>query len=177
MPLVHGGFEHALNNIVSLVLGAVAVGYFYPSIAAAVHVQIVLLGGLMVWLFARPSTHIGASGWVYGLMAFLMVSGFVRREPRAAAVAAVTVLLNAGFVWGMLPVQAGISFEAHAYSAIVGAVLAVAYRNRDRHEQHYDWQNAPDNADETGAWDYRRQLRVPDPSDAAATNDQPKDEA
>lgn len=170
MPLVHGGFEHVLNNMVSLVLGAVALGYFYPTLATSVHVQVILLGGFMVWLLARPSVHIGASGWTYGLMAFLMLSGFVRREPRAAAVAAVAVMLNAGFVWGLLPIERGISFEAHAYSAIVGAVLAVAYRNKDRQMPRYDWQNAPDDSNESGSWDYRRHIRTDEDTQAPTQN-------
>ena len=43
-----------------------------------------LLGGLLLWTFGRNATHntthIGASGLVFGLIAFLIVSGIVERR-------------------------------------------------------------------------------------------------
>jgi hypothetical protein len=39
-----------------------------------------VVGGVLLWVFGRHANHIGASGLVFGLVAFLIVSGLL--EPR-----------------------------------------------------------------------------------------------
>ena len=55
----------------------------------------VLLGGLLLWVFGRSATHIGASGLIFGLITFLMVSGVL--EKRLVPLA---VCLLVGFLYG-----------------------------------------------------------------------------
>ena len=42
--------------------------------------QIVLLGGILLWIFGRPAVHVGASGLIYGLIAYLMAAGFAKAD-------------------------------------------------------------------------------------------------
>ncbi len=159
-PLVHGSWGHLVSNLLGLIPAVIAIGYFYPSVALSIHVHSVILGNAMVWLLARSTTtHIGASGWVYALLIFLLVSGFIRREPRAAALAGIVILLNQGLFWGMLPVQKGVSWEGHLYGGVVGTILAIAYRKRDPAPAYYTL-NEENDSTSPGLWDYRPHIKL-----------------
>ena len=67
-PLVHGSWGHLISNTVPLFVLAFLTFYFYRKIAAQAFWLIYFLTGIAVWLFARPVSHIGASGVVYGLV-------------------------------------------------------------------------------------------------------------
>ena len=90
MPFLHADFPHLLNNSVPLaVLLTLLAGSRADSRLAVVVVAV--LGGLLLWLFGRGNAlHLGASGLVFGLAVFLIVSGI--RERR------VVPLLVSGFV-------------------------------------------------------------------------------
>ena len=61
-PLLHGSLAHLLSNTLPLlVLGTLAFAV-YPRAATRAVPAVWLLGGLGVWLFARDSFHLGASG-------------------------------------------------------------------------------------------------------------------
>jgi membrane associated rhomboid family serine protease len=50
---------------------------FYDKIAPAVIGIVVIVGGGLVWVLGRSAVHIGASGLIYGIAAFLIVYGFI----------------------------------------------------------------------------------------------------
>ena len=132
-----------------LILGT-AFLYFYPRSAAA-GLSVIYLGtGLLVWLFARNSIHIGASGLIYGMMFFLFLVGILRRDRPSIAVSLIVFFMYGGLVWGILPIQRGISFESHLAGAVIGVGLAIMLRRRDplRAEKHYDWEDGPEHEDD-----------------------------
>ena len=61
-PLVHGGFAHLIANSLPLLVLGTAMLYLYPSAAFRVLPAVYLGTGVAVWLFARGSSHVGASG-------------------------------------------------------------------------------------------------------------------
>ena len=88
-------------------------------------IEIVVLGGVLLWVFGRQANHIGASGLVFGLISFLVFAGVFERRFVSIAVALVTLLLYGGsLLWGMLPVQEGVSWDGHLCGAIAGGLLA-----------------------------------------------------
>ena len=89
-----------------------------------------LMVGSLVWLTAGGTEyHIGASGVVYGLAFFLLGSGIFRKDRESVAIALIVTFLYGGLIWGILPVQSGVSWESHLYGAIVGFTIAFFYRN------------------------------------------------
>ena len=87
---------------------------------------IVLLSGALLWLFGRPATHIGASGLIYGLVAYLILSGI--REQR---IVPMIISIVVGFLYGgtlasgLLPrLGSQVSWEGHLLGAIAGGVVA-----------------------------------------------------
>jgi membrane associated rhomboid family serine protease len=119
-PLVHGSWGHLISNTLPLfVLTGISL-YFYKKVAMRAFWMVYFLTGLSVWLFARPVSHIGASGVVYGLVAFIFWNGIFRRSLRSIILAAVVMLLYSGMFMGILPDQEGISWESHLLGSLTG---------------------------------------------------------
>ena len=56
-------------------------------------------------------------------------------DVKAIAIAFAVALFYGGMVWGVLPIQPGISWESHLLGAIVGALLAFRHRKSHLSEQ------------------------------------------
>lgn len=139
-PLIHGSFSHLISNTAPLMLMGVGIFYFYPKVAYKVFTIIYLGTGVLVWLFAREVYHIGASGIIYGFVSFLFFSGVFRKDNRSIALALVVILFYGGLIWGVLPVEQGVSWESHLFGAIVGIIAAFIYRKVDP-PKRYDWED------------------------------------
>lgn len=144
-PLLHSDWEHYASNAVAmLVLFAVAI-FFYRFVAYRVLIWVWLLDGVGVWLLGRDSYHLGASGLVYGLAAFLLFSGFLRKNRSLMAISMFVVVGYGGLIWGMMPVLEEISWEAHLFGFLAGIGLSVYYRNAGpQNDPVPDWYNEPD---------------------------------
>ena len=132
-PLVHGDLFHLLSNSFPLLILGVTFFYFYDRIAFLVFGLIYIMTGFWVWLAAREGFyHIGASGIVYGLLAFLLGSGFLRRDRVTLAISFIMLFLYGGtFFMGMVPGDSRISWESHLMGAIAGLFCAFYFRNAE----------------------------------------------
>ncbi len=140
-PLLHGDLEHIFSNTLPLLISLTAVLYLYPNSALRVIPMVWLGSGLLGWFIGRPSIHIGASGFVYGLLAFVFVSGMFRKDMRSVGVSLIVWFLYGSLVWGVLPIRPQMSWELHLSGAILGVVMAVLYRNWDRVPlKTYEWE-------------------------------------
>jgi len=144
-PLLHGGFSHLIgNSLPLLVLGTVML-HLYPSSALKVIPAAYLGPGIAVWLFARTSVHVGASGLVYGLVSYIFVAGLIRRDKRAIAASLLVCFLYGTLVWGVLPIKPGVSWETHLAAGLIGLILAIALRHLDiPPRKRYDWDDEND---------------------------------
>lgn len=124
MPLLHGSFAHLISNTFPLLFLGFTLFYFYDRIALPVFLQCYFFTGTMIWIFARPSIHIGASGVIYALASFLMFFGLFRKDPKSLLISLVIIFLYGGMIYGVLPTQPGVSWESHLLGGIVGAVIA-----------------------------------------------------
>lgn len=123
-PFLHANLSHLLSNFLPLmILLTLLVATQRHSWWIAL--QIVLLGGLLLWVFGRPAVHVGASGLIYGLIAYLMAAGF-RQGRFGPAIAALLVgfLYGGTLLSGVLPtVGEHVSWDGHLTSAIAGGIL------------------------------------------------------
>ncbi|MEP7266961.1 MAG: rhomboid family intramembrane serine protease [Saprospiraceae bacterium] len=131
-PLMHGGWEHIISNSVPMAVLLMMLFYFYRKIAWASLVLIWTLTGLAVWFLARGnSVHIGASGVIYGLVAFVFWNGIFRRDLKSIILLLVVIILYSGMLYGILPNQPGVSWESHLYGGLVGILVAYVMRRFD----------------------------------------------
>ena len=126
MPFVHRSWAHLLaNSGPLLVLGALVLFRgvrYYLAVTAG----IILVGGIGVWLLGRDAAHIGASGLVFGLAAFLVVRGLYERRPGSTVIALLVFVFYGGLIWGIVPQGDGTSWEAHLFGLLAGIAAARA---------------------------------------------------
>ncbi|MGO9110675.1 MAG: rhomboid family intramembrane serine protease [Thermoguttaceae bacterium] len=127
MPFLHADLHHILSNTFPLfILLALLAGSRAQS--WEVVVDVVLLGGLLLWLCGRPAIHIGASGLIFGLMSFLILSGILEKRliPLAIAVS-VGFIYGGTLISGVLPrFGSHISWDGHLCCAVAGGIVAYA---------------------------------------------------
>ena len=130
-PLLHADFTHLIANSLPLVVLGTTMFHLYPKAAFQVLPAVYLGPGIIVWLFARGGVHIGASGLVYGLVGYVFVAGLIRRDRRAVAASLLVAFMYGTLAWGVFPINPRISWETHLSAALIGVILAFAFRNRD----------------------------------------------
>lgn len=136
MPFLHVSIGHLLSNTIPLfVLLTLLAG----SRARSWEIvgEIILVGGVLLWIFGRSVTHVGASGLVFGLVAFLILSGFLERRivPLMISIG-VGFLYGSTLVWGVLP-SAGshVSWDGHLCGAIAGGLTAYILTKAPKEEE------------------------------------------
>lgn len=148
-PFIHGSPTHLLSNTLPIVILGTALLYGYPRAARSV-IPVLFLGtGLGVWLFARPSYHVGASGLTFGMMFFVFTIGVLRWDRRAIGLALVVFFLYGGMVWGLFPSDPAVSHESHIAGAVTGVALAFLLRRLDPAppRKRYSWEDGPEPMD------------------------------
>jgi len=140
-PLVHSDWDHFFANAVPLFVLGTSLFYFYRGISIKVFVFIYLLTGIWVWLGARDAWHIGASGVIYGLAAFLIIGGFIRNYIPLMAISLMVIFLYGSMIWGILPVKWDVpySWESHLWGTVAGGLLAVIYRKKGPQKPIKEW--------------------------------------
>jgi len=141
-PLLHSGAEHLFSNTLPLIISMTAILYLYPRSSVRV-IPIIWIGsGMLAWLIGRPSLHFGASGFVYGLLAFVFISGIFRFDMRSVGVSIMVWFLYGSMIWGLLPIRPNMSWELHLSGAILGVALAIVFRHWDITPiKRYDWED------------------------------------
>lgn len=123
-PFLHLGLGHLVSNTIPLlVLLSLLAGSRTNTWGTVA--EIILLSGGLLWLVGRSAVHVGASGLIYGLIAFLIVSGF--REKR---IVPLLVAILVGFLYGgtllsgILPTAGPqVSWDGHLSGAVAGSAL------------------------------------------------------
>lgn len=129
-PFIHSTISHAASNSVPLFVLLTILFYFYQKVSWNALVSIAVFTGIFVWLFARPSYHIGASGLVYGLVSFVFFTGIFKKNAKSVVLSLVVLVLYAGSVEGLFPnVAERISWESHTYGALSGLIVAFILKN------------------------------------------------
>jgi membrane associated rhomboid family serine protease len=124
-PFIHGSVAHlAANSVPFALLGWLVMlsgrGRFLRVTLAAM-----LGSGLMAWLLGAPgSVHVGASGVIFGYLGYLMANGLFTRNFWSILLSVGVTALWGGFVFGVLPGQPGISWQAHFGGFVAGVFAA-----------------------------------------------------
>jgi membrane associated rhomboid family serine protease len=125
-PWLHAGLAHILANTGGLlILGWLTmwprISNFFYALAGSM-----LGAGICAWLLGSASSvHIGASGVVFGLAAYLVGRGIYTRNVFSILVALVVVgTYGLSMLLGALPIYPGISWQSHLGGAIGGFIVA-----------------------------------------------------
>ncbi|MCG8318859.1 MAG: rhomboid family intramembrane serine protease [Cytophagales bacterium] len=126
-PLIHGNLGHIISNTFPALFLGTTLYFLFDKIAQKVFLQCYFLTGILVWLFARSSYHVGASGLIYGLASFLIFFGLFRGDFRSLLVSLLIFAIYSGLFYGVFPSHPNVSWESHLFGAIVGIYLAAKF--------------------------------------------------
>ncbi|HVF38903.1 MAG TPA: rhomboid family intramembrane serine protease [Gemmatimonadaceae bacterium] len=130
-PFLHGSLSHIVANTIPFVI----LGWLV-MLRDARHFLLVTLyamigAGLVAWLLGAPgSVHIGASGVIFGYLGFLILSGWYARSLASILLSIIVTLAWGGLVIGMMPGDAGISWQAHLGGFMGGVMAARRFRTK-----------------------------------------------
>lgn len=139
-PFIHGSLKHLWSNTLPCLILLTALNFFYKSSSLKVLIYGAIITGMLTWLIGRPSYHIGASGIVYMLAAFLFFKGLLTGHYKMLSLSFLVAFFYGSLVWYVLPIEKGVSWEGHLSGAIAGILLAILIRNELPEKKKYDWE-------------------------------------
>ncbi len=139
-PFIHGDSKHLFNNTIPMIVLLAALLFFYKPIANKVLIIGWLGSGMLTWLVARSSYHIGASGLIYMLVSFIFFSGILRKHFRLIALSLAVIFLYGSLAWYLFPIVENMSFEGHASGFVMGLILAFVFRKKGPQQEEKVWE-------------------------------------
>ena len=124
-PLLHASAAHLLANTPPLLILLVLLfwdRHYQPWWTLG---QVWIASGLGTWLIGRGgAVHIGASSIIYGLAAYIIISGVLMGSWRGALTGVLVFLVYGGIFYGVLPHPGPVSWEGHFSGAVAGVWAA-----------------------------------------------------
>lgn len=134
--LIHSDWEHLANNTYPLIVCSIFIAITFRKSSNILFLFSYFLTGLLIFLFARTHTyHIGASGVAYCWAALLITLGILRKQIQSIGIGLIIVFLYSSMIWGVLPIQPGISWDGHLLGAISGVICAILFQNIEKPKQ------------------------------------------
>jgi membrane associated rhomboid family serine protease len=121
-PFIHGSLQHTILNTLPLVVLGSFVALEGKKTFLKVTMLIVFGGGLLLWLFGRPSYHVGASLLIFGYFGYILSFAYYRKTLRSIIVAGITIFMYGGLFYGVIPMNNQVSWEGHLFGLIAGVV-------------------------------------------------------
>lgn len=144
MPLIHSKYEiqHIVNNSFPTFILMAALIFYYRKIAFKVFFISWFATGFGLWLFATNTNtyHIGMSGVIYALAAFLFTSGVIRQYLPLQGISLFVAFLYGSMIWGIFPMETHVSWEGHLSGLITGVALAFIYRKQGPQRPKYQYE-------------------------------------
>lgn len=124
-PFLHANFNHVFFNSIPLVVLSNFLLINGLTYFLQVTAMIMLLSGLLIWCFAKPGLHVGASAVITGYWALLVSNIFHQGTLTAIILGVISLYYFAGIFLGIFPGKKGVSWEGHLFGLLAG--LATSY--------------------------------------------------
>jgi membrane associated rhomboid family serine protease len=122
-PFLHSSYGHLLaNSLPFLALGWLVLTSGFRAWLLATGI-IMGIDGIFTWLVAPSGTVVGASGLVFGWLAYLIARAYFARKIAWIIIAVAAAATFSSLFTGLLPSTSGVSWQAHV-GGILGGIAA-----------------------------------------------------
>jgi membrane associated rhomboid family serine protease len=130
-PFLHIGWGHLIGNTIPFAVMGFLVAMSGAKRFISAVLIIMVVGGLGAWVAGSAnSTHVGASGIVFGFLGYLVFRGLFEKNVVHTIIGVVVGLIYGSFISGVLPNKTGISWQGHLFG-FIGGVLAAWILRKD----------------------------------------------
>jgi len=119
-PFIHGSLQHIMSNSIPLLVLGFIVALEGAGKFLKVTLFILIVGGLLLWLFGRGSYHIGASLLIFGYFGYIIINALHKRSLVSILAALITIVMYGGLIYGVIPADNHISWEGHLFGLTAG---------------------------------------------------------
>lgn len=119
-PVLHANFNHLFFNSLPLLVLSNFILINGLEYYLVVTLLITLFSGFLIWCFAKPGIHIGASSVITGYWGLLVTSLVNEATLTPVILALLSLYYFAGIFLGIFPGKKGVSWEGHLFGLIAG---------------------------------------------------------
>lgn len=123
-PLLHAHFNHLFFNCIPLLvlsnfLLIQGLDYFLW-----VTLFVTVISGALIWCFAKPGLHVGASALITGYWSLLVANIYQQGTLTAIILGVISLYYFAGIFLGIFPGKKGVSWEGHLFGLCAGLIVS-----------------------------------------------------
>ena len=130
-PFLHGSLSHIIGNSISFTIFAVALALLEDDKMFGKVMLMMVIGGLLTWIWGRTANHIGASGLIFSLWGYMLLSGWFSRKIKYILVSLILMFFYGGMIFSVLPGKVGVSWDGHLFGSIAGGVVSRLYQRKN----------------------------------------------
>lgn len=124
-PFLHANTTHLFFNCIPLVVLSNFIlfnGLHYYLMVTAV---ITVGSGLLIWCFAKPGLHLGASAVITGYWGLLVCQSYQTPTLLSVFLGLICLYYFIGIFYAVFPAKKGISWEGHLFGLVTGVGLCL----------------------------------------------------
>ncbi len=133
-PILHADFNHLFFNCIPLFVLGMFILSLGEDLFIGVTVLIILLQGILVWLFGRKYLHIGASGVISGYFGFVLALAYFYPTIISLILAFVAIYYFGSIIFGIFPTAEAVSWESHLAGLASGILIAYILYSYPKYE-------------------------------------------
>ncbi|WP_133139050.1 rhomboid family intramembrane serine protease [Legionella genomosp. 1] len=123
-PFLHANFNHLFFNSIPLIVLSNFLLINGLEYFLMVTVAITIISGFLIWAFAKPGLHIGASAVITGYWSLLISNIAEQGGLTAIILGIISLYYFAGIFLGVFPGKKGVSWEGHLFGLIAGIIVS-----------------------------------------------------
>lgn len=124
-PFLHGNLPHLMFNMIPLFVFSNFILLQGDRTFYIASVYMIVMSGVLTWLFGRRGIHVGASALIMGYLGFIVVGIYHRPTVLSVVIGAVCIFYFGGIFMNLLPSSdKRVSWEGHIFGFVSGIVAA-----------------------------------------------------
>lgn len=123
-PFIHATFNHLFFNLIPLIILSDMLMLYGFEFYWQITWVLIITSGVLIWLFARPGIHVGASSLITAYWGFLVTNAFYSPSNIInIAIGFICIYYFIGIFIGIFPSQDRVSWEGHLFGLISGIIV------------------------------------------------------